>query len=441
MKKIILLIIAAITITIADGQVTFNKAKMDSLFSIIEKNDKGMGSLSIFKDGKEIYQRSTGYSDIEKGIKINHDTKFRIGSISKTFTATIIMQMVDEKKILLNTKLKDFFPGIKNSENITIENLLRHHSGIHNFTDTKDYVSWMEHPQTHDDMIKRIEEGGSDFEPGTKASYSNSNFVILSYIAEKIDGKTFPEILDSRIISRCGLQNTAYGRKIETKNNEAKSYVRDTIWKPASETDMSIPSGAGAIISTPTDLNIFMTCLFSGKLVSDSSLSRMETITDGYGIGLQQFPFYEKKTFGHTGGIDGFQSITSFFPDDNVMMSYTSNAIGMSRNDISIGVLSIYFNKDYQLPEFKPVINLKGDDLIPLLGTYSKQDFPIKLRIYAEKDHLFGQGTGQPSFPLMATSKDTFINEAAGISIRFIPSEKKLILKQGGMEFEMIKQD
>ena len=103
---------------------TFNNNKMDAFLDVIETNDKGMGSISIFKNGKEVYQNSYGLSDILNSKKNNANTKFRIGSVSKTFTATIIMQMVDEKKLALNTKLSSFFPSIPNAKLITIENLL-----------------------------------------------------------------------------------------------------------------------------------------------------------------------------------------------------------------------------------------------------------------------------------------------------------------------------
>lgn len=439
MKKINLLVFALLAFSSLQSQ-SFNKQKMDSLFSLIESNNKGMGSVSVFQDGKEVYQRSIGYADVENKIKSNENTRYRIGSISKTFTATIIMQLVDEKKLSLGTKLSTFFPEIPNAAKITIEQMLRHHSGINNFTEDEKYRDWMEKPQTHEEMLKKIVKLGSGFEPGTKALYSNSNYVLLSYIAEKIEGKGFPEILNSRIVIPCRLQNTGYGGKIDTKKNEAKSYRKPKEWVPASETDMSIPAGAGAIASTPTDLNRFLLALFSGKLVSDSSLQNMEKIVDGFGIGIIKFPFYDKKTFGHTGGIDGFQAIAGYFPDDKVLVSYISNGVVMSRNDITIGILSIYFGNDYKLPEFKQPIVLKPEDLDLFPGIYSTPKLPMKLTVTKIENQLSAQATNQPSFLLEAIEKDKFVFEEGGIEIQFIPQDQKLILKQGGGVYEMKKE-
>ncbi|HSH53304.1 MAG TPA: serine hydrolase domain-containing protein, partial [Bacteroidales bacterium] len=229
----------------------FDQSRMDSLFSIIENNDKGMGSISIVKDGKEVYQNTIGFLNIEKQIPINKDTKFRIGSISKTFTATIIMKLVEHDKLSLDTKLAKFFPKITNAEKITIKHLLKHRSGIYNFTSASDYLSWMEQPITKEELVKKIVANGIVFEPGEKTKYSNANYVLLSFIAEDVTGKNFSKILEEFITQPCKLKHTYFGSNINTKNNEAMSYNKLHEWELATETDMSIPMGAGSIVSTP----------------------------------------------------------------------------------------------------------------------------------------------------------------------------------------------
>jgi len=414
--------------------------KLDSLFQRIETNNRGMGTFSLFKNGKEIYQKSFGYADVENQQKADAETKYRIGSISKTFTASIIMQLVDEGKLTLSTKLNKYFPQIPNSDKITIEQLLRHQSGLFSFTSAPDYTSWMTRPKSREEMLTMFVNNATVFEPGEKNEYSNTNYVLLSFIAEEIDGKKFPDILQSRIIKPCKLENTFYGGKINPKNDEALSYDRNEEWALQPETDMSIPVGAGALVSTPTDLNTFLTCLFGGKLVSDTSLSKMKEIKNGFGLGLFSQPFYQMAGFGYPGGIDGFRSMATYFPQEKIAVAYTSNGVVMPVNDIIIAALSIYTGMDYKLPDFKSAIQLKTEDLDQYIGVYSGTSFPLKITITKNENSLIAQATGQASFPLEAFEKDKFRFEKANIILEFSPAENKVLLLQNGMRFELTKE-
>ncbi len=419
---------------------SFDQKKMDELFDRIEANEKGMGSIAFSKDGEVVYQRAFGYADHEKEMKATPATKYRIGSISKTFTATLILQMMEEGKLGLDTRLSQYYPQVPNTDEITITHLLKHRSGLFNFTNKEDYVSWMEQPQTKDSLMQRIIANGTVFTPDEKTEYSNTNYVLLSWIAEKVDGKPFAEILEERIVDKLGLKNTYYGGKIDSENNEAHSYVKMEEWQPSTETDMSIPWGAGSLVSTPTDLTTFFDALFTGKLLKQETLDKMTEFQDGLGMGLIQMPFYDRQAFAHNGGIDGFQSSAGYFPEDKVVMAYVTNGAVMPMNDILIGALSIYFGKEYELPEFKPALELTSEQLDQYLGTYSTPDFPIKITITKKGNTLIGQGTGQPSFSMEAYEEHKFKFEQAGLTLEFIPEKEEVILRQGGQEWKMKKE-
>lgn len=156
----------------------FNRAKMDSLFSLIEENQEGMGSVSIFKDGEEEYQNSIGFAAIENKIEANQNTKYRIGSISKTFTAVLIMQLMEEGKLGLDTKLAEFYPEIPNASEIIIQQLLKHQSGLYNFTNDPAYLEYMESPKTKTELLEIFKEDDTVFEPGAKSEYSNTNYLL-----------------------------------------------------------------------------------------------------------------------------------------------------------------------------------------------------------------------------------------------------------------------
>ena len=270
-----------------------------------------------------------------------------------------------------------------------------------------------------------------DFQPNEKFSYSNSNYVVLGYIIEKVSKQSYPKYLSNRITSKIGLSNTYVGTKTDTKKNESFSYRFLNSWEQAPETDMSIPAGAGSIVSTPADLTKFIESLFSLKLVSNSSLLQMKTITDGYGMGMFQIPFHTKSAYGHNGGIDGFASTLAYFPEDSLAVAYCTNGQVYPMNNILIGVLSIYFNKPYSIPTFYPP-PLKTEDLDKYLGVYSSTQIPLKITITKNTTTLISQATGQSSFPLEATEKDKFKFDPAGIIMEFNPDKNEMTLKQGG---------
>lgn len=419
----------------------FDKTRLDSLFSRIERNQMGMGSISIFKNEKEVYRNSIGYLDMDNGICASADTKYRIGSVSKSITAAIIMQLIEENKLEPDRRLADFFPEIPNAEKITIEHLLRHQSGLYNFTNSADYNTWMQNSKSRLELIEIITRNGTVFNPGEKTEYSNTNYVLLSYIAERVDQKGFTTILNERIIKPLKLKNTYYGSKIDPGKNEALSYSRLCLWEPATETDMSIPAGAGGIVSTPTDLNVFYTSLFTGRIVSENSLNQMKRMVDNFGIGLIQMPFYQRMGYGHNGKIDEFFTMAVYFPEDDVSIAYSSNGTLFPVNDILVGALSIYFGKEYALPDFTPTLDLKSEDLDKYPGVYSSPDFPLKIQICRQDNILIGQATGQSSFLLEAYELHKFKYDQAGLSIEFLPEDKKLILRQGGKEFIFTKEE
>ena len=410
----------------------FDKAKLDSLFSAIGENQKGMGSVSIFSEGEEVYQNSIGFSDLENNLRNESSTKFRIGSISKTFTAAIIMQLVEEGQLQLDTRLSTFYADVPNAAEITIEDLLRHQSGLFNLTNKPEYLDYMEEPKSKEELLEIIIENGTAFNPREKNEYSNTNYVLLSFIAEDLENDTFKNILQNRIVQPLGLENTYYGGKINSENGEAFSYTKKGEWTPATETDLSIPKGAGGIVSTPYDLNTFFTALFHGKVVKPETLEQMKTLNNGYGIGLFSYPYDEKTLFGHTGGIDGFSSMAVYEPNADLAVTYISNAGEFPTGDIVLGVLSIYYGKEYAVPAFEPKMDISEEELKKYTGTYSAEGFPLKLDVFVEDGVLMGQGTGQQSFPLEAYAQDKFQFIPAGLKLHFSPEEEQLTLLQGG---------
>ena len=439
MNKVLLTSLLFLLINTIGVSQKFDKVKLDNYFNVLEKNNKFMGSVAVSKNGELIYSKSIGYADLENNIKATEKTKYRIGSITKSFTTVLILKAIEKKKLDINETIDTWFPTIKNSKKITIKQLLTHRSGIHNFTNNVDYLQWNTQSKTEMEMIEIIKKGGSDFQPNTRAAYSNSNFVLLTFILEKTFNMSYSELVQNYIVKPLRLTNTYVFGKINPKNNESKSYNYLGSWKEEYETNFTVPLGAGAITSTPTDLIKFANALFEGQLLTPESLKIMKTIKEGYGSGLFQVPFYSKIGFGHTGGIDGFRSVYSYFEDDKISYALTSNGTNMNNNDISIAVLSAVFNKPYQIPVYTNYA-LTSEDLDKYLGVYATKQMPLKITVTKNKNTLIIQATGQQAFVVQATEKDKFTLDQVGAKFKFNPAEETMILFQGGGQIKFIKE-
>ena len=435
MKRYFVIVILLTAFLSLSAQV-LNKSKLNELFRLIDTHEKGMGSVSIFAEGVEIYSNSFGFYDIKAKKHIDSQTKFRIGSITKTFTAITILQLVAEGKLSLDTKLSKYFPDLPNADEITIKHLLKHQSGLFNYTAHPSFATELAKPKKNAELLKIIKENSPTFTSGESEEYSNSNYFLLTLIAEKLDKKSYAKIIESRFIKPLKLKNTYYATKINTKNNEALSYMMLTEWSSFPHTDVSWLNGAGGIISTPHDVNALYYHLFNENLVSDEFFPQMLTVDYNMGMGIFPIPFYDKTAFGHTGGIDGFQAVVGYFPGEEISVAYTTNGVIFPQNDILIAILSILFEKEYDLPVFKESITLSSGVLEQYLGNYTSDDLPLAIKVFIENDRLMAQATGQIAFPLENVDEHVFIFQAGGIKLVFTPENKEMTLHQGGMLFK-----
>ena len=435
MKKLALIFALTYSLfTVAQDRFT----KMDSLLTYLNKNDKFMGSLCIREGENVVFNKAYGFADVDKNIAADRMTKYKIGSVTKTFTAVMIMQLIEEKKLNLQTKLNRFYPKIPNAEKITIYDLLHHRTGIVDYING-DSITAKNIYRFHskEEMIQKITDYKALFEPGTKHEYSNSNYNLLGYIIETLTKKSYAENIQTRIVKKANLLNTYFPQgKIDTSVGESYSYLfNGTKWEKVEEWENSIAYSAGAIISTPADLTRFMYALFDGKLIKPSSLEQMKEIKEGYGKALMQFPFGERRFYGHTGGIENFRAVVGYYPTEKLGISLIVNGDNFNRNDIMIGVLSIYYKMPFPFPKFNKI---EASELVKFTGTYSSKELPLKMTISEKNGELLAQASGQSAFPLTFKEEKTFIFAPAGIEMIF--GENSFVLKQGGMSFNFSKE-
>src|SRR5262247_1658477 len=226
-KKIPFATVLTLALGAASYAQTLDKAKLDQFFDRLAEKNKAMGSLTIAKDGKVLYTRAIGYAQVDGPTKkpLTAASRFRIASITKTYTSVMILQLVEEGKLKLTDTLDKFFPQVPNAQKITILQILAHRSGIPNVR--RDQATWKPGaPVTKDEMLALIVKGTPEFEPDTKHSYSNSGYFLLGLILEKVTGKPYAEALEERINSKIGLKDTyrATG-SIDVNKGEALTYI------------------------------------------------------------------------------------------------------------------------------------------------------------------------------------------------------------------------
>jgi D-alanyl-D-alanine carboxypeptidase len=406
-----------------------NALKLDSLLNTLASKDLARGSLAISKSGIVIYQKALGYSSISNYRREPADinTRYKIGSTTKMFTAVMIFQLIEEGKIQPDQKLSTYFPDLPNASKITIQDMLYHRSGLHDYTKDTDFYEWMGEPKSHDELLNIVKGKGSDFEPGTRAEYSNSNYLLLGYMIERICKMPYADAIEKRITSKLNLKDTYVGNPLNANDGSSVSYkYSNGTWKEERETHVSIHGGAGSIVSTPTDLVAFMDALFSGKLVSERSLSRMKTIVDGYGMGMFSDKYGSKPSFGHNGRIEEFYSALWHFPAEGVSFAYCTNGIDYPRTDLIEGILKICFNESFQIP-FTQNGNLKGEELDKYVGKYSSDQIVVNCTSDGTKLSLETRGK---VFEVESIGDHYFMNAASGYFFEFHPDKGELQIKE-----------
>lgn len=413
--------------------------KIDEYLTYLNSNNKFMGSLCIREGENVVFNKAYGYADVNKKIEADRTTKYKIGSITKTFTSVMILQLIEEKKLRLNTKLKRYFPKVTKADSISIADLLYQRTGIPDYINHDSLTTAELNASSIKDAIyKKIENYNSRFSPGSQFEYSNSNYYLLGGIIEKVTGKSYAENLQERIVKEIELVNTYYKTaNTNTETKETYSYIfNGNNWEQMPEWKNETAFAAGAIISTPADLTRFIYNLFEGKLLNKKSLEIMTTLKDGYGAGLLQAPFGDRKFFTHTGGIENFRSVVGYNEAEKMSIGLIVNGDNYNRNDIMIGVLSIYYKLPFPFPKFDKI----SPELIQKYsGTYVSEQLPMKITVFEKDGELLAQATGQTSFPLTMQDEKTFIFAPAGIEIEF-EENNIFTLKQGGMQFKFTKE-
>lgn len=430
MKKVTLLFVCCLVLLHTQAQ---DLKQLDTYLETLFKHSKIMGNLAISKDGQTIYNKSVGYQTIgnQGNTPITEQSKFRIGSITKTFTAVMIFQLIDEGKIEIDDKLSKYFPQLPNAENITIKNLLNHSSGLFDITQDENFNE--QQKSTRNQMLEIINSHKQNFKAGRKHEYCNTNYLLLGYILEDIECLSYGEVLNNRIVKKLNLTNTYHGDVIDRSKNECLSYYfeDDASLHEANQADMSNPGGAGAIVSNPSDILVFINALFSGKLISKHSLDIMTTVKGEYGSGILSAKKNGMTFYAHNGTIDFFRSMYVYIPEHNIALALNTNALDYGMMPIMFTVVAALSGETIEIPTFNSIA-LSKEELEQFVGTYSSDELPFNLIFKTDGKVLKGAPEGSNLKELKPTSKNEFVLESMGVNLKFNLKNNTLVFKQAG---------
>ncbi|TAG03883.1 MAG: DUF4440 domain-containing protein [Betaproteobacteria bacterium] len=334
-----------------------DEARLNSLLTALEVQSMAMGGVAVGRGDAPPYVRNIGSARLQAGAEqaARADTRYRIGSISKLLTAIMVLQLVDEGALSLETPLKHWFPELALAERITVADLLAHRSGLGDIKDLPDFDRhWMFEPRREAELIQAISGMPRRFEPGTKAVYNNSGYLLLSFIVEKAGARPYGEALQARLVRPLRLQDTSFDITSGLKPGEAASYRWENQWTLVRATDPSVPQGAGGVVSSPRDLVQIIRALFRNQLLKPATLQRMLAVKDSFGLGIYPLPGVGPQAWGHEGVIDGFSATLAYFPQADIAMAWCGNAHQLPRDVLVAALRSAVFKPDAPLPTYAP---------------------------------------------------------------------------------------
>ena len=357
MKHFLLLVFATICVNAQD-----KAAKIDELLTRYHTNGQFNGTALVSEGGNVIYKKGFGLANMEWQIPNTPDTKFRLGSITKQFTATVILQLVNEGKLNLNDKLSQYIPDYpkKTADKVTIHQLLNHTSGIPSYTGLPNFMrDKVRDPYAPLELVNVFKDMDLEFEPGSRFRYNNSGYHLLGAIIEKVTGKTYAEVLQERIFQPLHMNSSGYDLNQPLLAKRAGAYSRTLDgYENAPYLDMTIPYAAGSLYSTVEDLYVWDQALYTDKVLPAKSLQLMYTPTlDDYGYGWvihkSKAPGSERPitTIEHGGGIHGFSTLIERIPEDKHLVVLLNNTGGTRLQEMSQSIKKILYGQPVDTPK------------------------------------------------------------------------------------------
>jgi CubicO group peptidase (beta-lactamase class C family) len=387
---------------------------------------KFQGSVLVAKDGKILLRQAYGLANIEHDVLNTPETKFRLGSITKQFTAMAIMILQERGKLkaddLISKHLGDTPEAWKD---ITIHHLLTHTSGIPSYTSDPSYMLKMMMPVTVDEMIARFKDKPLEFKPGSKFAYDNSGYFLLGKIIEKVSGESYEAFLDKAIFKPIGMNNTGYDHLEPILKHRASGYRRKGS-KLVNDAylEMSQPYAAGSLYSTVDDLLIWDRALAAGKLISKDLYTQMFTpFKSNYAYGWTVKTDKVRKEISHGGGINGFQTMILRYPDQGVLAVVLCNVIPSDPARVAHELAAIILGDSISLPREHKEVSIDPKVFDAYAGRYEFAP-GVVWTISREGDRLIAEPNPRLKFHLRPMSETDFFVQETDAEFSFLKNSK-----------------
>ena len=426
---------AAQTANLSDESLA---AAVNEMLENTYKPDEPGAAVIVVRDGKVILRKGYGKANMELGVPIEPDMIFRIGSITKQFTAVSILMLAEQGKLSLEDDITKFLPDYPTKgQKITIEHLLTHTSGIKSYTSLPEWLPLWRKDMPISELIAIFKDKPMDFAPGEKWAYNNSAYVLLGAVIEKASGQSYSDFVEKNIFAPLGMKHSFYDDTARILPRRAAGYSKGKDgFVNAAYLSMSQPHAAGSLVSSVDDLALWDAALYTEKLVKQESLKRAWTsakLNNGkatnYGFGWSVNSYEGHPVIEHSGGINGFASYALRMPNDHVFVAALTNKDFESPGKTVLKIAALAIGKPYREPV---AIKLAPSLLDSYTGVYQlgEKDEAVVRR---EGDTLvisFPGGRKTAISPLSETqffvkdsrSRITFTRNTAGVVTGFVVS-------------------
>jgi CubicO group peptidase (beta-lactamase class C family) len=398
-------------------------AELDKMLSEQFKPGETGCTALVAKNGQIIYKKAFGMADLELNVPMQPDMVFRIGSITKQFTAIAILQLMEQGKLSIDDDITKFIPDYPTQAyHISIGHLLTHTSGIKSYTNMPDFDKYSKTDMKPEELIDLFKNQPMEFAPGTKWNYNNSGFFLLGYIIEKVTGKSYQDYIQDNFFTPLGMTSSCYGSDTRIIKNRASGYGpgKDGI-ENAEYLSMLLPYSAGSIMSTIDDLYRWHSALYSYKLVSKETLDRAHTeykLADGrgthYGYGWFLSQLQGSRTIEHGGGINGYLTSSVYLPDEDVFVALFSNSTTKAPEFTSLRMAALAIGKPLKTIEIK----LDETALDKYVGVYVNEDGK-EITVSREGTQLSAMRSGAPRANMKCIDNDKFIFDESFTYVTF----------------------
>ncbi|HKG21904.1 MAG TPA: serine hydrolase [Blastocatellia bacterium] len=412
--SLLVLLLAGTAAAQAPAPVEKQVATADEYLATLVRDRQFAGAALVARDGKVVMSKGYGMADLENGVPNGPRTKFRLGSITKQFTATAIMMLQERGKLSTQDPICKYVGDCPEAwRGVTVRHLLTHTSGIPSYTSLPDFVKTMSQPAKLEELIGRFKNRPLEFQPGEKFSYNNSGYVLLGLIIEKVSGQEYESFLRQNIFEPLKMASTGYDHTGEVLKDRASGYILSgEIIENAPYLDMSLPHAAGALYSTVEDLYVWDQALYSEKLLSKKSFDEMLTpFKSNYGYGWGVNDQYGLRRISHGGGINGFSTFIARYPEEKATIIVLSNYEHANSGFISDRLERVFLADRMKLP-----VPVKVDPAVlkKYAGRYEADPNALQnfiLDVDFEKDQLWLTPSHESRRKLIARSDTEFLDE------------------------------